>query len=445
MTQLSPFVTFLKDNAHVQTVVSAQFRPLFTANGVKLSQLLPPGLTADSMSQTRCAKQLLVGLYRPAPSDASGRHCASCCSSCWRNPGLVEHFHRHVLPPYMASLAAAEPRCPPVRPIYAGCYRYGNLPANTAHAVRTMRPPQKVLVPRPGHPGLIKVVYLKVHSWHGEKVVERGGHPMPLTADRCNQTAAVAGAPYFGLEFPAGSLQQGHTECTLLKGLPAGAFKVADENCQDRINAHGEALGGFGVVAVYAVSAQAECRRLRPADAAPAVPAIVYVSRPESRTAKTHARSVTNQKAVFDAMLEQMRKHGANTHMELVWLEPELYREQRTLAYQARLFQRAVVVVGAHGGGLANIIFGQRNCSVTVIEFVGDAETDTYAETHEKLMPDVYKSIHYAYQGMGVNYQLGVYDKVVGKMHSDGSQMNKTSIPLADLNLHLEQALGRLD
>lgn len=83
------------------------------------------------------------------------------------------------------------------------------------------------------------------------------------------------------------------------------------------------------------------------------------------------------------------------------------------------------------------------------LQFVGDEVTDTYAETHTNLLPEQYKSIHYAYQGMGLRYRLGVYDKVVADARSsrrpDGlSPANKTTIPTRDLAAHLEVVLGQL-
>jgi hypothetical protein len=91
------------------------------------------------------------------------------------------------------------------------------------------------------------------------------------------------------------------------------------------------------------------------------------------------------------------------------------------------------------GPSLTRYVWDAIMCVREICQFVGDNETDVYYQAHSHMETEnnYYKSIHYAYQGLGVRFYLAVYDRIITKQNR-----YKAWIPEDEIVLLFKQVLS---
>jgi hypothetical protein len=248
-----------------------------------------------------------------------------------------------------------------------------------------------------------------------------------------------------------GSKTSGNAECYIVehlhyRGAAQTLEKAPMKECSKEMDTAGHLLGGSFRMAIYDGSlAHDECNttlvRTLPSSSLNHTSrrVVIYAGRPIGSQSK---RAVFEQMDVFWKI--QQIVHKLRPDLDVVDFHTEKYNTQKRLDNQMLLFSRAAVIIGAHGGALANLVYMKPGCNNAVIEFVGDEVTDIYRDSHREMtgghLAYPYKSLHYAYYGSLVNYTLGVYDKISGI-----SKRNQMSIPLDDLETILSAVLDKVD
>ena len=309
------FLPYLLMYPHVKVVVPVTFHDFFQKLGVSSTQLV------DTKSSFFVAKTLHIGLFLDPDGRADSIHCASCCATCWRNAGLIAHFHTTALTPYLESLKR---QClNSTRWTFVRCLRTDvGQPGNHRRG-----PPQLVL----------------------EGV---------MTIQECMATATRAGALQFGLEHPDGTDVAGTAQCFISRPgntmFPWHRHSKASE-CQKRVDAGDDAkqfIGGAFRLALY----ERVCANTDPQPAAHSLRrAVVYAARPVCFLPR--CRMVANQDEVMHQIINTV--HRLRPDLDVVPFQADHATWQQTFEYQAQLFNRAEVVIGAHGGAITNLIFMQ--------------------------------------------------------------------------------------
>ena len=436
LPHIVPYIPFLKAHREVQVAVPSQFHSFLRTLGLHNEQLLN---TAANLFR---AEKLYVGLFLDTQGTVNSAQCASCCSSCWRNPGLISYFstalETFVEAVRTGSLTGSEDE----RDKKEGSKAVA-VAAAAADATQCKFSGQykfERCYQTQNSDGERNAVHEKL------SLVTQGRK----TLDECSLLAQKGHRKYFAMETPHRYLaditeldhlgREGETAECWLSGttkhigildrhlVPAGSTRECLVQGRDSCGRH---LGGNARMALYAATFSYNNQTMS------SRPAVVYAARPNCALMK--CRSVLNHDEVVARITSTVARW--RPRMEVVVFNPFKYQHQASFEYQVQLFRRAKVLVGAHGGALTNLMLMQPGCQQSsVIEFVGDQVSDVYAETHPKLSPSLYKSLHYAYYGSMVDYSLGVYDKVLNPVGA-----NKTTIPLNDLEVALATKLRRLE
>lgn len=423
LPHLVPYIPFLKAHREVQVALPTQFHFFFLTLGLQPQQLLNTGANLFR------AEKLYVGLFLDENGSTRSGQCASCCAACWRNPGLLSYF---------STAVATFTETLKLKSDFDG----SSLSTSTKQSDNAA---SNLAQCRWSEQFEFKSCY---RTQRGDMTSSETRRKLMMvtrgiqTFVECGALALKANAQYFGMEQPEstsnGNVDAGKAECWL-----SGARKhighldrrmhFADSEEECRVGGGDPCaryLGGKFRLAIY------EVNNFRfDSSSLSDHPAVVYAARPDCY--KPKCRTVVNHDDVVGRIQRTVSRF--RPQMDVVVFNPEQNVEQRSFEYQVLLFRRAQVVIGAHGGALTNLMFMQPGCQKSsVIEFVGDKVSDVYAETHLKLAPPPYKSLHYAYFGSLVNYSLSVYDKVVS---TSPKTPNRTSIPLDDLEVALAKKL----